>query len=95
MKSVENSFFADFNLYMMMAHYVGKVLHIRPNDIMDGWGVAELLVAYGTYVNEEFRRNYKDWLNTDKTIRKNIPEPPMLDVPFISNEQTHMNYEKE
>lgn len=45
----------------MMAHYVGKVLHIRPNEILDTWGVPELIVAYGQYANEVSQQNYEEW----------------------------------
>lgn len=44
-----------------MAHYVAKVLHIRPNEILDTWGCAELLVAYGEYSNEQSLEAYEVW----------------------------------
>lgn len=48
-------------MYSHMAHFVGKTLNIRPNDILDGWGVPELIVAYGEYVNEIALENYSTW----------------------------------
>ena len=42
-----------------MAHYVGKTLNIRPNEILDTWGVPELIVAFGQYANEVAAQNYE------------------------------------
>ena len=53
----------------MMAHYVGKVLHIRPNEILDTWGVPELIVAYGQYANEVSQENYEEWTHMDAASR--------------------------
>ena len=44
-----------------MAHFVGKTLHIRPNEILDTWCVPELLVAFGQYANEITLQNYETW----------------------------------
>lgn len=44
-----------------MAHYVGKTLNIRPNEILDTWGVPELIVAFGQYANEVAAQNYESW----------------------------------
>ena len=57
-----------------MAHFVGKVLHIRPNDILDNWGVAELLVAYGEYANEMSEQNYEELRHLDAKDRGEKPE---------------------
>lgn len=73
-KMAEDEFFADFNLYSQMAHYVGKVLHIRPNEILDTWGVPELIVAYGEYANEVSQQNYEDWKHMDAKNRGEKPE---------------------
>ena len=59
-KTVEEAsddYFEKFDLYVSMAHFVGKTLHIRPNDILDTWGVPELVVAYGHYANEITSQN--------------------------------------
>lgn len=69
-----DEFFAEFNLYSQMAHYVGKVLHIRPNEILDTWGVPELIVAYGEYANEVSQQNYEDWRHMDAKSRGIKPE---------------------
>ena len=34
---------------------------MRPNEILDHWGVEELIVEYGTYRNEETYKNYLEW----------------------------------
>ncbi len=73
-KQAEDEFFADFNMYSQMAHYVGKVLHIRPNEILDTWGVPELIVAYGEYANEVSQQNYEDWKHMDAKDRGEKPE---------------------
>ncbi len=57
-----------------MAHYVGKVLHIRPNTILDTWGVPELIVAYGQYINEVSTENYEQWKRLDAKDRGIKPD---------------------
>lgn len=57
-----------------MAHYVGKVLHIRPNTILDEWGVPELLVAYGEYINEVSGEVYEQWRHMDAKDRGKKPD---------------------
>ena len=64
-----------------MAHYVGKELHIRPNDILDGWGVPELIVAYGHYANETMYQNYMEY-HYHETGEK-PPAPKKYAVRFI------------
>lgn len=55
---------ANLNLYSYMAHFVGEKLKIRPNEILDGWTVPELIVAYGYYVNEIAQKNFSIWEST-------------------------------
>lgn len=55
-----------------MAHFVAKELHIRPNDILDNWGVPELIVAYGHYANEKTREVYEEWKNYDASTRAQL-----------------------
>ena len=57
-----------------MANYVAKILHIRPNEILDTWGVPELIVAYGQYANEVSRENYEEWRHMDAKSRGEKPE---------------------
>lgn len=64
-----------------MAHYVGKELHIRPNDILDGWGVPELIVAYGEYANETAYQNYMEYHYTHTDEQP--PAPSKYVVRFI------------
>lgn len=66
-----------------MAHFVGKMLHIRPNEILDTWGVPELIVAYGEYVNEIADRNYRQWKDLDAQTRAKVTRPPKYLVRFI------------
>lgn len=49
-----------------MAHFVAEKLHMRPNDILDTWGVPELIVAYGYYSNEISLENFKNWESGNK-----------------------------
>ena len=77
--------FAQFNLYTSMAHYVGKILHIRPNEILDTWGVPELIVAYGQYANEAA---YENWLSWKALKSKEEPkQPPKYVVRFMGLEE--------
>lgn len=65
-----------------MANYVGKILYIRPAEILDTWGVPELIVTYGNYANEETHRNYEEWKNLDSKQRAKYPRPPEYAVKF-------------
>lgn len=72
------SYFARFTIWVHMAHCVAKTLHLRPSEILDNWGCAELMVAFGQYQNEEA---YKNWLSWDHIYgsgksRKGPPERP-------------------
>lgn len=59
-----------------MAHFVAHELHMRPSDILDKWGVPELLVAYGEYANEIAGRNYSEWENIYIKHHEGTPPPP-------------------
>lgn len=74
---------ASFDLYSMMAHFVGKQLHIRPSEILDTWSVPELIVAFGEYANEIANRNYKEWKSLDPQTRAKTEKPPKYIVKFI------------
>lgn len=65
-----------------MAHYVGKELHIRPSSILDTWGCAELLVAYGEYSNEASKESYEIW----KSGTKKGKRPDKYHVEFFTLE---------
>lgn len=65
-----------------MAHYVAKVLHQRPNDILDHWGIPELIVAFGEYANEESSKNYEEWKQLDSATRNKVPKPTRYIVYF-------------
>ena len=60
-------------MYTSMAHYVGKTLHIRPSEILDTWGVPELIVAFGQYANEIATQNYEMWAKQDAKYRGEKP----------------------
>lgn len=65
-----------------MAHYVAKELHIRPNEILDTWGVPETIVAFGQYANEHSNQNYEDWKQLDSESRGKIKQPSKYIVYF-------------
>lgn len=67
-----------------MAHFVAKTLHIRPNQILDQWGVAELLVAYGHYANEITQRNFLEWKALKREAQKDIERPEEYAVKFFA-----------
>lgn len=79
----KGGYYAELNLYSSMAHFVGKTLHIRPNEILDTWGVAELIVAYGEYANEISQQNYEEWRHMDAASRGEPPEKYV--VKFLSD----------
>lgn len=80
---MRENYFADFDLYTHMAHFVAKILHIRPNDIMDTWGVPELIVAYGQYANEAADESYQTWKASHRPKGYEPPEPKRYVVRFI------------
>ncbi len=82
MQEQTKDYFAKFNLYTSMAHYVAKVLHQRPNDILDHWGVPELIVAFGEYANERAKQNHEDWKNLDSETKGRITKPNEYAVYF-------------
>lgn len=65
-----------------MAHFVAKELSIRPNEILDTWGVPELIVAFGQYANEKSMQNYEQWKSLDSEQRNKIPKPSKYIVYF-------------
>lgn len=65
-----------------MAYYVAKVLRMRPNEILDTWGTAELIVAYGEYANEQARENYEHWRSLDADTRAKTERPEKYAVYF-------------
>ncbi|OUP61678.1 hypothetical protein B5F14_01610 [Faecalitalea cylindroides] len=75
------------NIYSFMAHYVAKILKIRPNDILDRWGVSELLVAYGIYRNEAQEKAYSEIESYNRTAKKKIPRVNRYAVKFYSRKE--------
>ena len=65
-----------------MAHYVAHELHLRPNEILDTWGVPELIVAFGQYANEKSSKNYEEWKQLDSEQRAKIKQPSKYIVYF-------------
>ena len=65
-----------------MANYVAKILHIRPNEILDTWGTPELIVTYGNYANEQAKRNFEEWKSLDNKQRSKYPRPSEYAVLF-------------
>ena len=65
-----------------MAHYVARVLNQRPSDILDHWGVAELIVAFGQYANEKSSQNYEEWKQLDSETRAKTMQPSKYIVYF-------------
>lgn len=65
-----------------MAHYVAKVLHQRPSDILDKWSVPELIVAFGYYANEQSSKNYSEWKSLDQKTRAKTEKPSEYIVYF-------------
>lgn len=68
-----------------MAHFVAHELHLRPNDILDTWGVPELIVAFGQYANEQSNRNYEEWKSLDSETRAKVGKPSKY-VVYFENE---------
>lgn len=69
-----------------MAHYVARILHQRPNDILDTWGTAELIVAFGQYANEDADKNYQEWKSLPRETRQTVEKPLPYTVRFYNEE---------
>lgn len=69
-----------------MAHFVAKELNQRPNDILDKWGTAELVVAFGHYANERTNQNYEEWKHLDRESRGKIAKPNKYAVYFDNDD---------
>lgn len=87
-KNEAKNYLPELSLYASMAHYVAKVLHQRPNDILDKWGVPELIVAYGQYANEEAEKNYQEWKHLPTEARAKTEKPQRFAVRFYNGEQS-------
>lgn len=66
------TYLADLNLYSEMAYYVAKKIHLRPIEILQQWGVCELIVAFGVYKNEEQLKNFHEVQEYNKTAKKKV-----------------------
>ena len=71
-----------------MAHYVARVLKQRPNDILDHWGVAELVVAFGHYANEDADKNYQEWKSLHAENRAKVEKPSPYTVRFFNSNES-------
>lgn len=70
------------NSYHRMAYFVGEVLHIRPKDILDDWGTAELIVTFGFYANERAEQQYNQWKDLDNDTKARVERPSKYVVYF-------------
>lgn len=70
-----------------MAYFVGDQLNIRPNTILDEWGVPELIVTYGHYANQISQKNYAEWSTLDAKTRAKMERPEKYVVKFYSPER--------
>ena len=55
---------------------------MRPNDILDTWGVPELIVAFGEYANEQANKNYEEWKHLSAEARSSVEKPDKYIVRF-------------
>lgn len=76
-----------------MAHYVAKKLHLRPNSVLDDWGVPELIVAYGIYKDEESAKHHAEVKAHNKGLKGSdrIKVPQMYAVKFMGTEEEDVN----
>lgn len=68
-----------------MAHFVARELKVRPNEILDTWGVPELIVSFGQYANEKSAQNYEQWKALDTQTRAKVTMPSKYTVYFENN----------
>lgn len=65
-----------------MAYYVAEILHLRPNEILDDWGTAELIVTFGYYANEKAGQQFAQWKELDSAARAKTQRPSKYIVYF-------------
>lgn len=70
-------------MYTSMANYLARLLHIRPSEILDTWGVPELIVTYGNYANEQAQQRLEEWKSLDTKTRMKTEKPPEYAVKFL------------
>jgi len=92
-KGMVDIYFTKLDTYGHMAQYVGKILKMRPNDILDNWGVAELIVTFGTYRNEESYQNFVEWQALSIETKKKVKRPEAFAVKFYTNEDLNEEVE--
>lgn len=83
----KTTFSPNFNIYTNMAYFVSEQLNLRPNTILDEWGVPELIVAYGYYANQISQKNYAEWAALDAKTRASKEKPTEYIVKFYSPER--------
>lgn len=71
-------------MYKHMAYYVAEKLHLRPQTILNSWGVPELIVAYGHYTNEESKQVLEEWKALPSETRNKQARPKEYHVKFYS-----------
>ena len=86
-KKTLKTFDPDWNIYTEMAHYVAKILKLRPNDILDHWGVSELIVAFGYYANEAQLKAFNEVESYNSTDKKKITRVNRYAVRFYSKKE--------
>jgi hypothetical protein len=70
-----------------MAYFVAKKLHLRPNEILNHWGISELIVTYGIYANEDSQKNFYEVQEYNKTSKKKMQLPKMYAVKFYRSKK--------
>lgn len=86
-KKSTKSYDPEWNIYTFMAHYVAKILKLRPNDILDCWGVSELIVAYGYYRNEAQQKAFAEVESYNSSAKKKIPRVNRYAVRFYTRQE--------
>lgn len=79
---VKEDFFPALHYYTQMAMDVGKILKKRPNEILETWGVAELIVTWGYYMDEKIKESYETYKNLDAKERGKQKNPMQYMIKF-------------
>ena len=77
----------NFNDYTFMAHYVAEIIKVRPNDILNHWGVSELLVTYGYFRNQKQLEAYRNVESFNANNKKKIPRVDRYAVYFYTKDE--------
>lgn len=66
---------------------------MRPLEILKTWSPAELIVAFGEYMNQDAEEQYKMWESHNTNKNSTPPKPKRVIIPFLTFDEAGTVYE--